>query len=275
MAYSIDLAHIAHYRDSVALRADTAANDISILLVVAREETGSLEAQVRGSRYAWSVRILGVDCLHKLLRLKETLDDPAVAQQIQDVLIPQEFTRLDRIVDLVFATAEDAQETEATDAALDIEEDEPKPKSSAAFHAQIVPQLEEVLATPLVKRSRVTWASPSGEQLVSCQVASRRDDGRGDSLFWFGLKRKTDELLAATPGALCAFGLGSPDLVVLLPHSVIQGHLPGFFTSPDRDGGVLHYHVRFLQTGTKVELLTNRDRDPIDVTDRLLAQRTG
>lgn len=265
-SYSINLARIAEYRQTAALRLQSDIENLSILLVVGPEETSDLEAQVRGSPYAWNVRLLGIRSLHRLLQLKETLDDPVVGRQVQEVLFPQEFTRLDRIIDLVFATAEDTQgeETEI--------EQEPSghPKPPAAFHGEILPKLEKALGFPLIKRSRVTWASPDSGTIVSCQVSSKREHAHAESLFWFGLKSKTAELLDSAPTAYCAFGLGSPDLVALVPYSLIREYLPGYFTSPNPDGTVMHYHVRFLQKGSKVFLLTNRDRERLDISSKLL-----
>lgn len=88
----------------------------SILFVVGREDTGDFEAQIRGSRHAWDVRLISIDSLLRLVQLKESVDDPQIIQRICEILIPKEFTRLDHIVDIVFFTAEDAkQETEDID----------------------------------------------------------------------------------------------------------------------------------------------------------------
>ncbi len=276
MAYQINLARIAEYQRSAARLFGIDQDQISVLMVVGRDPTDDLESQVRGSRMAWAVRLLGIDSLYKLLRTRESLDDPNVGMQIQDVLTPQEFTRLDRIVELVFATAEDAQgdgETESAD--LDAEG---RGRTPAAFHQDILPQLEKALGTPLVKRSRVTWAAPSGTPVVSCQVSSSRQGKRGEFLFWFGLKKNTAAILEQAEQALCAFGLGSPDRVVVLPFSLIRENLGTFFTSPNPDGTLLHYHVRFILAAERVYLLVDRDSQRIDVTDKLLGKhlpRTG
>ena len=46
----------------------------SILIVVGRDDTGELEAQVRGSRHAWDIRLISADALVKLVNLKETVE---------------------------------------------------------------------------------------------------------------------------------------------------------------------------------------------------------
>lgn len=266
-SYSINLSRISEYRKQVAPQLGLRPEDISILIVVGTEDTSDFEAQVRGSRFAWDIRILGVKSLFRLLKLREALDDPKVERQIQDILFPQEFTRLDRIIDLVFATAEDAQNTEAEeDGESEVEEVTVEPRAN--FHAAILPRLEKHFSQPLVKRSRVQWGSADDQLLLSCQVSKLFKTGNAD--FWFGLKRTTYETLQEHKNSYCAFGLGSPERVVLIPFSVLAQHLDGFFTSPDSEGGVLHWHVRFANTNKGVALLMQRDKSELDVTEYLL-----
>ncbi|HVU90294.1 MAG TPA: hypothetical protein VHD36_23385 [Pirellulales bacterium] len=246
-AYSIDLDRISEYRNQAAPLVRTSPQNISILIVVGPEETASFEAQVRGSRYAWDVRILGVKALYRLLKLRETLDDENVERQIQGILLPQEFTRLDSIIDLVFATAEDAQVNDGPeiDTAVD---DVPAARdiAPAAFHADVLPKLEEFFKQPLVKRSRVLWISRDESVLVSCQVSKHFGKGKLD--YWFGLKRSTKETLKKHGNAFCAFALGTPDKVAVMPFSELAKFLDGMFTSPDEDQGIRHWHVRFSNT---------------------------
>ncbi len=67
----------------------------SVLIVVGREDTGELEAQVRGSRHAWDMRLISADALIKLVELKEGAGDPETGRKICSLLAPMEYTRLD------------------------------------------------------------------------------------------------------------------------------------------------------------------------------------
>jgi hypothetical protein len=268
-SYSINLSRISDYRKQVAPQLGVRPENISILIVVGTEDTSEFEAQVRGSRFAWDIRLLGVKSLFRLLKLKEALDDPKVELQIQDILFPQEFTRLDRIIDLVFATAEDAQDVEADDSGAEADDDDSAPeKPRSNFHGAILPHLEKHFGQPLVKRSRSQWATPDDSVLVSCQVSKQFDKGNAD--FWFGLKRTSRKSLQEHKNAFCAFGLGSPDRVVVLPMSLLDPHVEGFHSSPDKAGGIQHWHIRFLNTDTGVSMLVDRDKKSLDVTNYLL-----
>ena len=61
------------------------------------QRAGLEDHETRGSKYAWSVRIISVDALVRLLTLKEEIEDPKIIQQISAILIPREFTKLDFI----------------------------------------------------------------------------------------------------------------------------------------------------------------------------------
>ena len=82
-SYSISLSRISEYRKQVAPQLGLRPEEISILIVVGTEDTSEFEAQVRGSRFAWDIRILGVQALYRLLKLKEELDDPRVGARFR------------------------------------------------------------------------------------------------------------------------------------------------------------------------------------------------
>src|ERR1700722_10594491 len=67
--YRIALDTIANYRNKLVANGEVLPPS-SILIVVGREDTGELEAQVRGSRHAWDIRLISADALMKLVQLK-------------------------------------------------------------------------------------------------------------------------------------------------------------------------------------------------------------
>ena len=128
-AYRMDLGTVANYRRNLIAEQRVKETNCSILLIVGRSDTGDLEAQVRGSRHAWDIRLISIDGLLRLMQLKEELEDPEIMDKIRRVLMPQEFTKVDGIIDLVFSTAEDVKkEEEPADEADDDTDDQRKPK---------------------------------------------------------------------------------------------------------------------------------------------------
>ena len=103
--YQINLDTISAYTEKIVSSVgDAAPRKYSHLIVVGRQDTGDLEAQVRGSRHAWSTRLISVDALIKLMFTKEEVDDKSLIERIRRILLPFEYTRVDNIVDLVFET---------------------------------------------------------------------------------------------------------------------------------------------------------------------------
>jgi hypothetical protein len=98
-AYRISLDTIAGYRDKL-LKAGQIASPSSSLIIVGREDTGELEAQIRGSRHAWDMRLISADALIKLVKLKESAEGAETGVKIRSLLVPREYTRLDEMVDV-------------------------------------------------------------------------------------------------------------------------------------------------------------------------------
>jgi hypothetical protein len=82
----------------------------------------ALEAQVRGSRYAWDMRLISFEGLINLVQIKEKSDDPSTLQQIRQLLQPFEYTKIDRIIDVIFTTAADVENQQGAEGQLAVEE---------------------------------------------------------------------------------------------------------------------------------------------------------
>ena len=112
--YNVALDSVAGYRSKL-IDSGVIGKSASVLFVVGRKDTGALEAQIRGSRHAWDMRVVGVDSLLKLVSVKEKSSEDQTVDQIRQLLRPFEYTRVDRILDVVFSAATDVvnDDTEA------------------------------------------------------------------------------------------------------------------------------------------------------------------
>ena len=118
--YRINLDTISAYIEKINSSVGSGgAKNFSSLIVVGRQDTGDLEAQVRGSRHAWSTRLISVDALIKLMFTKEEVDDKPLIDRIRRILLPFEYTRVDNIVDLVFETQQETDQKAQTTADLE------------------------------------------------------------------------------------------------------------------------------------------------------------
>jgi hypothetical protein len=108
-AYRINLDKVVAY----ARRAQSeglAENEPKVLMVVGREDTGDLEAQIRGSRHAWQVRLVSVESLLKLMFVRSEISARTFTDKVRKILFPFEYTRVDEIIDLVFETQREVEE---------------------------------------------------------------------------------------------------------------------------------------------------------------------
>jgi len=119
-AYRINLDKVVAY----ALRAKSegaALAEPNVLLVIGREDTGDLEAQIRGSKHAWQVRLVSVESLIKLMFVREEVSERTFTGKIRKILFPFEYTRVDNIIDLVFETQREVEDKIVeTDVAIDL-----------------------------------------------------------------------------------------------------------------------------------------------------------
>ena len=170
--YRLSLETVARYRDQV-LAQDVLAKPCSILIVVGRTDTGELEAQVRGSRHAWDIRLISVDALVNLVRIKESADSQETIAKMRRLLTPLEYTRLDQLVDVVFTTTQDVETAVSAETGKSLESESQEQSESSesgwdftpseviqGLRERIVAALNHQLECSFVKKSRALYWDP-------------------------------------------------------------------------------------------------------------------
>jgi hypothetical protein len=261
-AYTMDLATPIGYRRALADANKLALDASSVLIVVGREDTGALEAQVRGSRHAWDIRLISVDGLSRLLKIKDNVEEPGVAARIRNLLAPQEFTKVDAIIDLVFATAEDVMQAEE-----EIQPDTGKP-GPAHFHQDCILRIAQLLQTPLVKQSRVLYASPDRSTAVVCTVSREYDPNTRPS-YWYAVHPHQLEALSASTRSFLAFGCGSARTILLIPLQDFRPWVDGMNTTQLEDTFYWHVSV-YKKPDGRFHLHRKKAQQRIDLTKYLL-----
>jgi hypothetical protein len=277
--YRIDLNTIANYRRALIKSGKLAEEHSSILIVVGRDDTGDLEAQIRGSRHAWDVRLISTEALTSLLAVKEELEDPKTQSRIHFVLRPREFTRLDEIVDLLFSTAEDIKQEQVVQAEPEDDEEDNaestmdrKPKFiPVAFHEACIRRIEKVLRVSLVKRSRATFASADKGVKVICAV-SREHFRSGTRSYWFAFHPHQSEYLADSNSSYVAFGCGSEQQLLLIPYPEFASWLDGMNETTTTDRTYKHVSICYSDNG--FELVRRQGWPRIDLTPYLIRENT-
>lgn len=270
-AYRIDLNTVAEYRMALINSGKAAEVNSSILLIVGRQDTGDLEAQIRGSRYAWDIRIISVDALLRLMRIKEDIEDPLIVQRVHSILIPHEFTRLDAIADVLFSAAEDIKYDESQ---VEVEEEEAEDTASGdakvppvAFHEACVQRIQSRLGVSLVKRSRAGYSSPDKTVALNCSVSKEHNPDTHPN-YWFAFHPHQREFLRQHPKAYVAFGCGSSARLLLIPYADFEPWLDDMWTTSNNDR--LYWHVVIYREESRYTLRRKKGAKSIDVTLYLL-----
>jgi hypothetical protein len=269
-AYSINLNTIAGYRKALISDGKIVEDTSSILLIVGRQETDNLEAQIRGSKFAWNVRVISVDALLRLMFTKEEVEDPTLLQRIHAILVPYEFTRLDGIADLLFSAAKEIKQEDSdvrvvTDNSSE-KSDTPK-FTPVAFHDDCIKRVQKMLGVSLVKRTRSGYSTPDNATAVVCSVSKEHNPGKNPN-YWFAFHPHQQAFLAQYPTTFVAFGCGSGKQVLLVPYKTFEPWLEGSWTTTNDDR--TYWHVVIYRKMHKFELRLRKGKKAIDVTHYLI-----
>ena len=214
-AYRISLDRLAEFRDDTCRSHQITLENSSTLVIVGRKDTGEFEAQIRGSRHAWSTRLVSVDALFNVLKLIDAVEDDRTIARVCEVLRPREYTRVDGIIDLAFAAAVDARDTEqlpedesnldeasavttqaganSSSEPLDVSKRQRRTSLATIAEQRVraVQLLEHYTGNKYLKKSKTLWATDSGQvALVMYSKLHERDE-----TYWYGYHRRQEARL--------------------------------------------------------------------------------
>ena len=261
--YRISLDTIAGYRSRLS-SVGRIAGTSSILIVVGREDTGELEAQVRGSRHAWDIRLISADALIKLVQLKENTEGDETGLKIRSLLTPMEYTRLDKMIDVMFtaaadvgvaaATAEGEAET-ASDGA--VEPGVPptstgKEKGVWQFtdrrvldekRSQIIAALGRHLDAAFIRKSGAYYWDASHEKTIVLTLSKRH--AGASARYWYGYRAQWRDFLVGRGNGHLVLGCVDLPFAFAVPASTLEPFLEGLSTTV-RDNE-MYWHINIVE----------------------------
>lgn len=270
-AYRLSLDTAAGYRKQLVREGKIAEENSSILYIVGRTDTGDLEAQVRGSRFAWNIRLISVDALLRLLRIKEELEDQDTVDRIRAILMPREYTRVDGIIDLVFKATEEVRiDAPVVESEVEAASGGKQPKfSPVTFRPDCIKRIESFLNQTLVRQSPATFATPDGKTAV-LSATSRSYGRKNRTGYWFAFHPHQKDALAAYKTAWVTFGCGSEENILMVPFKEFVTWLPRFHETHLEKEARSYWHVRVRRETDKWQLAVKRGEESIDVSKFLL-----
>jgi hypothetical protein len=277
--------------DAYRLSLDTLAR-YRARLVVGRQDTGELEAQIRGSRHAWDIRVISAEALIKLVLLKENTEAVETGLKMRSLLTPIEYTRLDRMVDVMFTTATDVEEEpepggQVEDAAEPIASTSRTPDFSPAIvaaadlattgkgtwhftDAQVLQAKREDVITALgrreianlVRKSRALYWNAHRNVRAACSM-SKRYTGKNQAPYWYAYHPQWDTFLGEADRGFFVLGCMDLDTAFAVPHAVMKPLLPSLNTTTNKNG-TTYWHVHLIEHG-KALAMTIPKSAPIDL----------
>jgi hypothetical protein len=249
---TISLDKIASYKQALVQQGKIPPH-ASVLIVVGREDTGALEAQIRGSRYAWEMRLISADRLSNLLRIKEQSNQDTTIRQIKELLQPFEYTKIDKIIDVIFATAEDvvSQEINGTTDNAGYTQVRTDREVLNAKRQAAVDALADKLGLPLL-RNRQTLYWSGDKALRVCAAVSKRYE-RDYQPYWFAYHPTWNEFLEGGNQSYFLLACMDRDEVYALPLEVVHANLENLNTTVRPDGrSYCHIALSLAEDGNLV-----------------------
>ena len=263
-AYRMSMDTIAGYRARLIDEGKIGLSS-SILIVVGREDTGELEAQVRGSRHAWDIRLISADALVKMVLLKENSDEEETGQKIRSILVPVEYTRVDGLVDVVFTTASDLDSELEEAPALAAPTGETKlPRSNEvtdkdllnAKRFAIISAMSNLVGSKLLKRTRAMYWSADRHARVACTISKRYEDGPG---YWYAFHPSWKEFLEKGTNGYFVLGCMGRNDAFSIPLKELVPYLDFLNTTHSNKGRYWHIHLEELPNGQVSLVIPKRE----------------
>jgi len=272
-AFRINLDTIAVYRSGL-IDEGKISSDSSILIVVGRQDTGDIEAQIRGSRHAWDIRLISIDALFRLVDLKESAEEDETINKIQGILVPFEYTRLDNIIDIVFTAARDVEavvESEVEDVTTAPEgietatTQEHTPQAvMISIRNRIVESISSREGINLITQTRSKFWTPDHDVRVIATISKFYDEGRGG--YWYGCRPQQREFLENGDTGFYVLGCVGRDHAFALPKEFILDVLDQMNTTTNDDGEILHWHIHLeLDEQGDPQLIVHRTSERVPV----------
>ena len=221
------------------------------------------------------MRMISIDSLIKILRLKEDLlDDENTFKHICQILKPLEFTRLDYLIDTIFITGKDAQTidggiSDEHDTQNSVEKDHEIKPAPVNFNSECITNIEKWLNTKLHKRTRTLYDNKEKSIGLTCAVSKNHGTVEVPK-YWFAFHPHQKESLSKYKTAFVTFGCGSSDNIFVFEYNQFLSYLDKMWTTENADRMYWHIQIKITESGKKC-LLLRGDKSHIDVTKNRLS----
>ena len=262
--YNFELETADNYREQLIENKKVERDKSSILIVLGKEKYKSIEYQIRGSEFLWNTRAVEVEALLKLLRIKKELNDKNTLKQMYEILKPHEYSKVDKLIDLIFFTANDSklEETE------ELEEEEIEKESAKEIFgaeqerkAEGIKRLEEKLNMTFNKKMKSLYATEDNQTGIITCVSHKYTQGQKE-YYWFAYKEYYQENLKDYKNGYIVYICEGREDILLLPIDKMEE----FKKSLNRSQRG-HWHIQIYLDENKIKLRLKGKNNFKDITE--------
>jgi len=241
---------------------------MSALIVVGRQDTGDLEAQIRGSKHAWSVRLISVEALAKILFLSNELEDESFGYKVNKILRPFEYTKVDDIVNLVFETQ---RETEKTITGEDNNSNGggggrsitlTPAKDLDAKRITIAGKFFAKSKIGFQRKTKTNFESDDGKIGICCAISKRYENSYQP--YWYALHPKWIDFMEDHNEGYFVLGCMDRSEAFCIPISIIIENLENLNSTKTENK---HYwHIKLIEEDGSIKLYMSKNGIKIDLS---------
>lgn len=268
-AHFIKLETPAGYRDKLISQGKVSKNT-TILFAVGNQYTKGLEQQIRGSEFAFDMRVVGINALAKLMDVNVDSNSDEVTEQIHQIFKPIDYIRVDPIVDIVFTTAEDKEQVEEAEdeinegAASPVKTRSNNREAMRAKRAQIADTLSKKYGKKLVRR-KIALFSDSNESLGVAISISKRYEPSTYAQYWYAYLAPMRKFLSVGGERLMVFGFLDKDVAYAIPFLEMERLKEGMNTTPKKDNRDEYWHVFIKDIDGPARLYLSKSKQYVDI----------
>ncbi len=273
-AFRINLSTLAEYAKQLIALQPKKKDRFGILIVVGRQDTGDLEAQIRGSKFAWDIRVISAEALVTLASLYEIAVDQTTTIALQTSLFPVEYTRVDHLIELLSKLAFDVERsTIATDVVLESDSatisnvtpphtlgDELNLDNIEVVREKVFNSIIRVTEEPLSRLSRSTFKSDSGATYV---IAVSKFYTNAAQQYWYALHEKWMATFQKNNSNLCLAMLGK-QYYFRLPAQLVS-RFPDSLNKTQK-GVAQYWNIGLMEVGEKMLMQMPKVGKPLEIT---------
>jgi hypothetical protein len=178
------------------------------------------------------------------------------------LLTPLEYTRLDELVDVVFATTQDVETAVSSETGKPLDSDNEPGRETAEsswdftpgeviqrIREEMVAALAQQLGVSFVKKSRALYWDPNRSNRIVCTV-SKRYSNQGIVRYWYAYHPQWHDFLQGGIDGFLVLGCTDLDLAFALPTAVMGQHLEELHTTEKKDGSGRYFHIKIVDLAT-------------------------